>query len=178
MRPRGVVVGGVPDKNQAQMPLTEDQHPVGDLGSHCQDEAFGEAVRARTARRNFDHLDTRVRQDLVERRRELPGPIADEEPEPVDVLAEVHQQVAGLLGGPRSVRMCGHSQHVHVAVADLEPNNTYSRRNVSAQSTWKKSTASNSPCSRWYPQRGFSRAIRTTKSARTSSIGGRPVRFG
>ena len=29
-----------------------------------------------------------------------------------------------------------------------------------------------------YPQRGFSRAIRTTKATSTSSIGGRPVRFG
>ena len=29
-----------------------------------------------------------------------------------------------------------------------------------------------------YPQRGFSRAIRTTQAARTSSIGGRPVRLG
>jgi hypothetical protein len=28
------------------------------------------------------------------------------------------------------------------------------------------------------PQRGFSRAIRTTKATRTSSIGGRPGRFG
>jgi hypothetical protein len=28
------------------------------------------------------------------------------------------------------------------------------------------------------PQRGFSRAIRTTKAARTSLIGGRPVRLG
>jgi hypothetical protein len=28
------------------------------------------------------------------------------------------------------------------------------------------------------PQRGFSRAIRTTKATRTSSIGGRPARFG
>jgi hypothetical protein len=28
------------------------------------------------------------------------------------------------------------------------------------------------------PQRGFSRAIRTTKATSTSSIGGRPVRFG
>jgi hypothetical protein len=28
------------------------------------------------------------------------------------------------------------------------------------------------------PQRGFSRAIRTTKAARTSLIGGRPVRVG
>jgi hypothetical protein len=29
-----------------------------------------------------------------------------------------------------------------------------------------------------YPQRGFSRAIRTTKVTRTSSIGGRPARIG
>ena len=29
-----------------------------------------------------------------------------------------------------------------------------------------------------YPQRGFSRAIRTTNAARTSLIGGRPVRCG
>jgi hypothetical protein len=32
----------------------------------------------------------------------------------------VHQQVAGLLGGPRSVGMPGHAQDVQVAVADLE----------------------------------------------------------
>jgi hypothetical protein len=28
--------------------LTEDQHPVGDLGPHGQHQAFGEAVRPRT----------------------------------------------------------------------------------------------------------------------------------
>ena len=39
MRPRGVVVRGVHGKDPAQMSLTEDQHPVGDLGPHCQDEA-------------------------------------------------------------------------------------------------------------------------------------------
>ena len=36
------------------------------------------------------------------------------------MLAEVHQQVAGLLGGPESVGMGGHAQHVQGAVADLE----------------------------------------------------------
>ena len=120
MRPRGVVVGGVPGKHPAQVPLAEDQHPVGDLGPHCQDEAFGEAVRSRTPRRDLDYLDTRVRQDRVERSRELTGPVADEEPKPADVLAEVHQQVAGLLGGPRPIGMCGHAQDMQVAVADLE----------------------------------------------------------
>jgi hypothetical protein len=58
--------------------------------------------------------------DRVERGRELPGPIADEEPESGGVVAEVYDEVAGLLGGPRSVGMSGHAQIVEVAVADFE----------------------------------------------------------
>jgi hypothetical protein len=50
------------------------------------------------------------------------------------------------------------------------------RRIVEAPTRWP--SLSNSPWIRMYPQRGFSRAIRTTKAARTSSIGGRPVRLG
>ena len=50
-----ILLGGIPAKNLAQMPLTEDQHPVGDLGSDGQHEAFGEAVRPRTPRRDLDH---------------------------------------------------------------------------------------------------------------------------
>jgi hypothetical protein len=100
--------------------LPEDQHPVGDLGADGQHEAFGEAVRPRTARRDLDHLDTRVRHYRVERRRELTGPIADEEPKLSDMLAEVHHEVAGLLRPPGPVGMPGHTQDVQVAVADLE----------------------------------------------------------
>src|SRR3954471_5486964 len=48
------------------------------------------------------------------------------------LFVEVHDEVAGLLGGPRPVGVRGHAQDVQVAVADL----------VTAQSTWKKSTAS------------------------------------
>jgi hypothetical protein len=94
------------------VPLIEDQHPVGDLGPDRQDEAFGEAVRPRARRWNLDHLDARVRQDRVERCRELTGPVADEEPKPSDMLAEIHDEVAGLLRGPRAVGMPGHAQHV------------------------------------------------------------------
>jgi hypothetical protein len=54
------------------------------------------------------------------RRRELTGPIADEEPKPSNVLAEIHHEVAGLLRRPRPIGMPGHTQHVQVAVADLE----------------------------------------------------------
>jgi hypothetical protein len=100
--------------------LAEDQHPVGDLGPHGQHEAFGEAVRPRTPRRNLDHLKSRVGQDRVERRRELPGPITDQEPKPSDLLAEVHDEVTGLLGRPRPVGMPGHTQHVQIPVTSLE----------------------------------------------------------
>ena len=41
MRPRGVVVGHVPGKHPAQVLLTKDQHPVGDLSPNGQHEAFG-----------------------------------------------------------------------------------------------------------------------------------------
>ncbi len=66
MRPLGVVMGGVYGKYPAQMPLTEDQHPVGDLGPDRQHQAFGEAVRPRTPRRDLDHLDTRVRTEVTD----------------------------------------------------------------------------------------------------------------
>ena len=78
MRPPGVVMGRVHGKYPTQVLLAEDQHPVGDLGPHGQDEAFGETVRTPTPRRDLDHLDARARQDRVERRCELPGPVADQ----------------------------------------------------------------------------------------------------
>jgi hypothetical protein len=59
-------MGGVQGKHHAQVPFTEDQHPISDLGPHRQHEAFGEAVRPRTPRRDLDHLDARIRQDRVE----------------------------------------------------------------------------------------------------------------
>src|SRR5690242_17971783 len=52
--------------------------------------------------------------------RELAGPIADQQPEPADVLAEIHHQVAGLLCGPRAIKMPGHAQDAQVTVADVE----------------------------------------------------------
>jgi hypothetical protein len=100
MRPLRVVVRSVGREQRAQVPFPEDQHSVGEFGADGQHEAFGEAVRPRAAGRDLDYLDARVRQYGVERGRELAGSIADEEPEPPDVRAEVHDEVAGLLGGP------------------------------------------------------------------------------
>ena len=64
-----------------QMPLAEDQHPVGDLRPGGEHEPFRITVRARAAGRDLHRLDTSPGQDRVKRRGELPGPVPDQEPE-------------------------------------------------------------------------------------------------
>jgi predicted transposase YbfD/YdcC len=120
MRPPPVVVLGVYGKHGTQVSLTEDQHAVGDLGPASQDEAFGEAVRPWAPRRDLDHLDARVRQHRVERCRELAGSVAHEEPKARDLLAEVHDEVAGLLCRPWPVGVAGDGQDVQVAATDFD----------------------------------------------------------
>jgi hypothetical protein len=85
---------------------------VGEFGSDGQHESFGDAVRPRTSRRDLDGVGPGAGQDRVEGGGELPGAVADEEPEGGGALLEVHQRVAGLLGCPAPVgwqvvpRMC------------------------------------------------------------------------
>jgi hypothetical protein len=102
------------------MPFAEDQDAVGEFGSGGQDEAFGEAVRSRASRWDLHGDDPDAGEDGVERGGELAGSVADEEPEGGDTIVEVHQQVAGLLGGPGSSRVAGRPEDVHVPAADFQ----------------------------------------------------------
>ena len=138
------------------------------------------------------------------------------------MVAEVHDEVAGLLGGPGPVGVRGDAEDVQVAVADLEHEQdvepSQRERAVDVEEVdgehagglcaqelppagvgvpgWRRwdPVALEDPADRRgadavaefeqftldpaYPQLGFSRAIRSTSAARTSSIGGRPGRFG
>src|SRR6266516_2863128 len=102
------------------MPFAEDQHPVGDLGSGGKDEPLGVCVRARAPGRDLDRRDAGAGQGRVEGCGELPGPVADQEPEARGAVAGVHQDVADLLGGPRPVRMGGDPEDMHVAGAGFD----------------------------------------------------------
>ncbi len=95
-----IVVTNVFRESYPQVSLTEDHHAVGELGSDGADEPFGETVRSWATRRNSDHLDAHLGQDGIEQCGELAGPVADGEPELGEVIAEIHHQVADLLGGP------------------------------------------------------------------------------
>src|SRR5829696_8757183 len=142
MWPPPVVVGAVSGEDAPQVPFAEDQDTVGELGSDGQHESFGEAVRPRAARRDLHGVVSVCGQDGVERGGELAGPVADEEPERRGALIKLHQQVAGLLGGPRCGRMGGGPEDVHIAVGDFDGKEHVDSLQVTAQSTWKKSTAS------------------------------------
>src|SRR5690348_6710928 len=58
MGPPPVVMGRVLIQDGPQMPLAEDQHPVGDLGPGGEHEPFRISVRFRAAGRDLHGLDT------------------------------------------------------------------------------------------------------------------------
>ena len=75
------------------MPLAQDQHPVSDLRPGGEHESFRIGVRVRAPGRDLHGLDTGIGQDCVERLGELPGPVADQEPEARGAITQIHQQV-------------------------------------------------------------------------------------
>jgi hypothetical protein len=62
------------------------------------DEAFGDGVRSRCLDWGAEDADVGAGEHRVEGGGELAVPVADQEPELLGVVAEVHQEVAGLLG--------------------------------------------------------------------------------
>src|SRR5581483_3612879 len=102
-----------------QVPLADDQHLVGEFFAGGEHEPFGITVRSRAPRWDLHGLDTGISEYCVEGRGELSGPVPDQEPEGCGAVAQVDQQVADLLGGPRAVRVRGDTQDVDVAGADL-----------------------------------------------------------
>jgi hypothetical protein len=118
--PSTVVVANVFPEHYPQMPLSEDQHTVGEFGSEGAYETFSETVRPRATWRNPDRLDAHIGEDSIERCCELAGSIADEELEFGDAIAEIHHQVADLLGSPSAVWVGGRAQQVHGSAGDLQ----------------------------------------------------------
>jgi hypothetical protein len=82
VRPVPVVMGGVLDQHRPQVPLPENQHPVGALGTRCAYPPLRERVRARRPGRDFDHACAVAGHDVIEGPRELGVPVADQEPKP------------------------------------------------------------------------------------------------
>ena len=88
------------------MAAAEDEDAVETVGAERSYPAFGVGIRVRRLDRCPDHFDGLGAEDLVEGVRELRVAIVYEEPEGV-LIAELHDEVARLLGHPTPVGIRG-----------------------------------------------------------------------
>jgi hypothetical protein len=86
-----------------------DQKLIEAFAAQGADSAFRDGVRSRCTDRSADDADVSARENRVEGGGKLGISVADEEPKPGGVVAEVHEQVADLLGDPGSGGVCGDS---------------------------------------------------------------------
>jgi hypothetical protein len=97
-----------------------DQEMIETFAAQGADEAFRDGVRPRCSCRGADDADVGTGEYRVEGGGELAVAVADQELKAVGVLAEVHEQVAGLLGHPRPGGVGGDPGEVHAAAAVLD----------------------------------------------------------
>src|SRR5262249_51190026 len=104
MRSASVVVQAVDAQHVGEMPSTEDQDSIEAVGANRANPALGVGIRVRRPDGRADHSDAFAPEDLIEAVAELRVTIVNEEPERL-LLTELHDEVAGLLGDPVSVRV-------------------------------------------------------------------------
>jgi hypothetical protein len=90
----------VPAEHHTSVALVVDQHPIRALGPDAADEPLGITVRPRRSRWGLDDLDVLGHEHGVERAGELGVSVPDQKPEGADPIAEIQDEIAGLLGGP------------------------------------------------------------------------------
>ena len=110
MRPVQVVVGLVRAQDPPEMALIPDQGAVQELAPASADPAFGYRVHPGRPDVAEHGPDPGIGEDRAERSRVVGAAVADHELDPVRLLAQVHHQVAGLLGGPLPGRVQGDSE--------------------------------------------------------------------
>lgn len=115
-----VVVVDVLAQNGFEVPSSEDEHPVQAFSPEGADEALGVRVRLGRSHRSHDDSEPFGGEDLVEWTAELRVAIADQESSTRELFPGSKEQVAGLLGHPRSRRIGRHACEVHAPGVELD----------------------------------------------------------
>jgi hypothetical protein len=97
------------------MSAVHDQYPVENLSAYRADPSLSDPVRPRCAYRCAKDADDLAGEHGIEGAGELGVPISDQELECRQTVAEVHHEVASLLGNPRTAGVGGDSEQVNVA---------------------------------------------------------------
>jgi hypothetical protein len=111
----GIEVIFVFGEDAAEMSGVEDQHSVAEFSAETAGPAFHDRVCAGRPDRSRDDLDVLAGQDCIEHAGELRVPVPDHELELFTTIAEIHEQVAGLLGDPVCAGMRGNAEDVDPA---------------------------------------------------------------
>jgi hypothetical protein len=90
-------------------------HPARAVRTHLPAEQFARGVCGG----DLDRLHALAGEDRVEDASEFGVAVPDDKAERRDPVAEVHEQVAGLLSSPCAVWVGGQAQDVHMAGLDL-----------------------------------------------------------
>src|SRR5438552_787731 len=93
-------MGFVVAQDLPQVGLVPDEGAVQELAAASADPAFGDRVHAGRPYVAQHGPDASVGEDRVERGGEVRSAVADHELDPMCLFAEVHEEVAGLLGCP------------------------------------------------------------------------------
>src|SRR4051812_2331036 len=119
VRTMPVVVIDVLPQHCSEVAGSDDQEVVEAFTAQGADETFRDRIRPGCPDRGVDDADVGAGEYGVEGGGELAVPVADQEPEPVGAVAEVHQQVAGLLGNPGAGGVGSDPGEVHTATVVL-----------------------------------------------------------
>jgi hypothetical protein len=109
-----VVVGLIRTQDPPEMALIPDEGAVQEHAPASPDPAFGDRVHPGRPDVAEHGPDPGTGEDRVERGRLVRAAVADHELDPVCLLAEVHHQVASLLGGPLPGGVQGDSEDTDV----------------------------------------------------------------
>jgi hypothetical protein len=100
VRPVLIVVGLVLAQDLLQMGLVPDEGTVQELAPASPDPAFDDRIHPGRLDAAQHGPDPGIAEDGIERGGEVRAAVADDELDLIRLFAEVHDQVAGLLGGP------------------------------------------------------------------------------
>ncbi len=114
-----VEVTGVVVKELLRVASAKDQYSVGALLADGAYEPLGMRIAVGAPGRDLGHVYALAGEHGVESRRELPVPVADEVGEVRDAVADLPEQLSGLLGGPSAGGVGGDTEDVDGASVDL-----------------------------------------------------------
>ena len=106
-------------QNDVEVAWPGDQEVVEAFLAQRADEAFRDRVRPGRPGRGADDADVGTGEHVVKGGGELAVSVTDQEPKLLGAVGEVHEQVAGLLGGPGPRRVRGDPGDVHAAAVVL-----------------------------------------------------------